>query len=100
MGIALLIIVVVSVIGWKLTKDQSIRRKRIVWGIIIMIGLNPFVSWLIGICFAIFIGKGFAGMGMMVILFIALFIIGAFLLVIGLFTKNSMEHISPKEEMR
>lgn len=96
MGIALLIIVVLSAIGWALTKDQSKRRKRIVWGIMVMIGLNPFVSWLIGICFAIFAREGFAGMGIMVFLFVGLFIIGAIILIIGLFTKVDIEHVSPK----
>lgn len=96
MGIALLIIVVLSTIGWALTKDQSKRRKRIVWGIMVMIGLNPFVSWLIGICFAIFAREGFAGMGIMVFLFVALFIIGACILIIGLFTKIDLEKASPK----
>ncbi|MEK4385732.1 hypothetical protein MKZ25_07970 [Solibacillus sp. FSL W7-1464] len=96
MGVALLIIVVVTAIGRALTKGQSIRRKRIVWGILIMIGLNPFVSWLIGICFAIFAGKGFAGMGMMVILFIGMFFIGAIILISGLLTKADIKQASPK----
>ena len=96
MGIALLMIVVFSAIGWALTKDQTIRRKRIVWGIMVMIGLNPFVSWLIGICYAIFGGGGFEGMGIMMILFVALFIIGAFILISGLFTKLEIEQAAPK----
>lgn len=96
MGIALLIIVVVAAIGWALTKNQSKRRKRIVWGIIIMIGLNPFVSWLIGICYAIFVREGFAGMGISMFLFVALFIIGAFILITGLFTKVDIEQASQK----
>ncbi|MEK4531496.1 hypothetical protein [Solibacillus sp. FSL K6-1554] len=77
MGVALLIIVIVAATGRVLTKNQSKRRNRIVWGILVMIVLNPFVSWAIGICFAIFAGVGFAGMGVMVILFIAMFFIGA-----------------------
>lgn len=96
MGVALLMIVVVAAIGRVLTKDQSKKRKRIVWGILVMIGLNPFVSWLIGICFGIFASEGFAGMGMMVILFVALFIIGAIILISGLFTKEDIEQASPK----
>lgn len=96
MGVALLIIVAVAAIGRALSKGQSIRRKRIVWGILIMIGLNPFVSWLIGICFAIFAGEGFAGMGVMVILFIGMFFIGAIILISGLLTKADTEQASPK----
>lgn len=96
MGIALLIIVIVTAIGRALTKGQSIRRKRIVWGILVMIGLNPFVSWLIGICFAILAEEGFAGMGVMVILFIAMFFIGAFILISGLLIKTDTEQASPK----
>lgn len=96
MGIALLIIVVVTAIGLALTKHQSKRRKRIVWGIFIMIGLNPFVSWLIGICFAIFVEEGFAGMSVMVILFVGFFIIGAIIFISGLFTKIDKEQASPK----
>lgn len=96
MGIALLTIIVVTAIGRALTKHQSKRRKRIVWGIFIMIGLNPFVSWLIGICFAIFVEEGFAGMGVMVILFVGFFIIGAIIFISGLFTKIDKEQASPK----
>lgn len=96
MGVALLIIIVVTAIGRALTKGQSIRRKRIVWGILIMIGLNPFVSWLIGICFAIFAGEGFAGMGIMAILLIGLFIIGGLILISGLLTKVDIKQASPK----
>ena len=95
-GVALLIIVAVIAIGRALTKGQSLRRKRIVWGILIMIGLNPFLSWLIGICFAIFAGEGFAGMGIMVILFIGMFIIGGFILFSGLLTKVDIKQASPK----
>lgn len=91
LGIALLIIVVVAATGRVLTKDQSKRRNRIVWGILVMIVLNPFVSWLIGICFAIFAGEGFAGMGVMVILFISMFFMGACILISGLLTKVEIE---------
>lgn len=96
MGVALLVIIVVVAIGRALSKGQSIRRKRIVWGILIMIGLNPFVSWLVGICFAIFAREGFAGMGVMVILFISMFFIGAIILISGLLTKADIKQASPK----
>lgn len=96
MGIAILILIVVAAIGRALTKDQSKRRKHIVWDILVLIGLNLFVSWLIGIGFAIIVEEGFAGIGIMVILFVALFIIGAIILVSGLFTKIDIEQASPK----
>ncbi|WP_158310126.1 hypothetical protein [Solibacillus silvestris] len=56
-----------------------------------MIVLNPFVSWVIGICFAIFAGEGFAGMVVMFILFITMFFIGACFLISGLLTKVEIE---------
>ena len=40
--------------------------------------------------------EGFAGMGVMVILFIAMFFIGAFILIRGLLKKADTEQASPK----
>ena len=45
---------------------------------------------------SISVGGGFAGMGIMVYLFVALFIIGSFILIMGLFTKIDIEQASPK----
>ena len=63
-----------------------------------MIVLNPFGSWLIGICFGIFGEEGFAGMGLMVILSIAMFSNGSYILTSGLLTKIDIEQAPPKQE--
>ena len=74
-------------LGFILTMKKSTKRKFIVWGLITIFIFAPFLGWLLGILFAIIEGEGFAGFGMMVILFPLFLIIGLILLSIGIFKK-------------
>ena len=86
-GIAILILVVVLAIGFVFTISQSLKRKLIVWGLVLMFGISPFFSWLIGIEYAVYVGDGFAGSGLIVILFGVLFLVGFITLLVGIFKK-------------
>lgn len=70
------------------TKNQSLKKKYIIWGLVTMFILTPFVGWLISIAVAIAVGDGFAGVGMMMLLLPTFFIIGLILTLIGIFKKS------------
>lgn len=88
-GVALLILIGALLIGYKSSSGMSEKRKLITWGIATMIGIAPFLSWLVGISFGVYVGDGFAGAGVMVIMFVILFFIGLITLLVGIFKKNT-----------
>lgn len=92
-GIAILVLIVVLAMGFVLTTNQSSKRKLIVWGLVLMFGISPFFSWLIGIGYGVYVGAGFAGAGLMIILFGVIFLIGFITLLVGLFKKGSHKKI-------
>lgn len=92
-GVAIFILLVALVLAFYFTLGKSKKRKFIVWGIITMIAIAPFFTWLISISFAIIVGDGFAGIGLMMIMFPILFIIGIILLLVGVFIKPKQEQL-------
>lgn len=72
-----------------LSKGATIKFKQITWGIVMMLVVAPLLSWLIGFSYGTYVGEGFATMGVMVALFPILFIIGLFMLLIGIFKKGN-----------
>ncbi|MDN4494331.1 hypothetical protein [Ureibacillus aquaedulcis] len=89
MAFGIVIIILVLALGTAIyfSLGKSTKRKLIVWGITTMLAIAPFFTWLGSIGFAIYVGDGFAGMGLMVIMFPILFLIGITLLLIGIFIK-------------
>lgn len=87
-GVALLTLVAVLLIGYKSSRGMSEKRKLITWGLVTVFGIAPFLSWLVGISLGVYVGDGFAGAGIMVILFVILLLIGVITLFVGLFKKN------------
>ena len=75
-----------------LNKGATMKVKGITWGIVTMLVIAPLLSWLIGIGYGIYIGEGFAAVGVIIILFPILFIVGLALLLIGIFKKDE-KHI-------
>ncbi|WP_449540378.1 hypothetical protein [Ferdinandcohnia sp. Marseille-Q9671] len=88
-GIALLIVIGAIVIGYKLSVGKSKKRKFTIWGIATMVGIAPFFSWLVGISYGDYVGDGFAGGAVMVLLFGILFLIGLITLLVGIFSKDT-----------
>ncbi len=81
-------LVLVMSIVFMIGLGKSKKTKCMIWGITIMIVIAPLLSWLIAIPFGIWEGDGFAAVGLMMILFPLLFLIGLVTLLIGLFKKN------------
>jgi hypothetical protein len=88
-GVALLVLIGSILIGYKSSRGMSERRKLMIWGIAIMFGIAPFLSWLVGISVGVYVGDGFAGAGAMVMLFGILFLIGLITLLVGIFKKST-----------
>jgi cytochrome bd-type quinol oxidase subunit 2 len=86
--IAILIALIGAAIAHIFTKGQSRKRKYIIWGIANMVAIGPFLSFAIGITYAIIEGNGWAGMLMWVV-YPIIFVIGLIQLIIGIFMKKS-----------
>lgn len=74
-------------LAYKLTKGKNIKRQYIVWGIILMLAISPFLSFAIGLTYALIEQNGWAGL-IMVYIFPVLFLVGLILLLVGLFKKE------------
>lgn len=85
--IAITLVVVVSFLLWRKTKRESKKAKTILWGVATIFVIAPLVSWLIGMFTGILYGDGFAGMGMTMLTFPVLFLIGVGLVIRGVFMK-------------
>ena len=90
--IAASIVCIVLVVATFLSKGATIKFRQIIWGIVTMFVIAPLLSWLIGISYGIYVGEGFAAVGVIIILFPILFIVGLVLLLIGIFKKGA-QHI-------
>ncbi|PGM58421.1 hypothetical protein [Bacillus sp. AFS053548] len=93
--IAILIALFGATLALVFTIGQSRKRNFIIWGITNMIAIGPFLSFAIGITYAIIKGDGFAGM-LMWVLYPIIFIIGLIQLIIGIFMKKSSDKNSYK----
>ncbi|MBH0157372.1 hypothetical protein IHV10_13415 [Fictibacillus sp. 5RED26] len=85
------ILVFLVFLAIRLTKGKTTKRKLIVWGSFIMVGINPFLTFLISIPVGVAVGDGFAAVGMMMLLLPAFFVIGLITLLAGVFTTNKVE---------
>ncbi|WML44843.1 hypothetical protein [Neobacillus sp. PS3-40] len=85
--IALAIAIIGSAVAYKLCKGKSKKRKYIIWGIATMIAIAPFLSFSIGLTYAIIVGNGWAAL-IMWYLFPIIFIIGLIMLLVGIFKKE------------
>ncbi|WP_163103519.1 hypothetical protein [Peribacillus alkalitolerans] len=86
--VALAIVILGSTLAFYLSKGKSKKRKYIVWGITTMLAIAPFLSFSIGLTYAIIVENGWAAM-LMWILFPVIFISGLILMLVGLFRKKS-----------
>ena len=85
-GAAILLMVIVYAV--MLSKEVRKKTKRIIFGITTMLVIAPLLSWLLGIGYGVYEGDGFAGMGVMMILFPILFLVGLVILLVGIFKKE------------
>lgn len=88
LGVALFVVIVAIGCGVKLTLGQSDKRKWLVWGLLLMFGIGPFLSFLVGIGFGVYVGDGFAGGAVMLMLASTFFVGGLMAMIIGILKKN------------
>lgn len=93
-AIAIFILAIAVAAAVFFTLGKSKKRKFIVWGLTTMIAIAPIFSWLVSISFAIIVEDGFAGIGLMMVMFPFIFLIGIIMLFIGVFTKTKQVEIS------
>ena len=91
-SIGIIVLSVVCGISWTVGKTK--KRKYIIWSLLAIFGIGPFAAWLIGMMYAFNVGDGFAGMGVMILLYGATFIIAFLFLIAGLFMKSSLKTIA------
>lgn len=85
--VGLVITIVGLVIAFQLSNGKSIKRKYVVWGITIMVAIAPFLSFSIGLTYAMMVKDGWSAM-IMWVLFPLFFIVGLILLLTGIFKKK------------
>ncbi|MGG0655340.1 hypothetical protein [Rummeliibacillus pycnus] len=90
--VALAVTILGSAAAYLLSKDKSKKRKYIIWGITTMIAIAPFLSFSIGLTYAIIVRNGWAAL-IMVYLFPVIFIIGLIMLLVGIFKEKGTESI-------
>ncbi|SES18609.1 hypothetical protein SAMN04487944_12267 [Gracilibacillus ureilyticus] len=85
-GIAILGAIVAS----QLSKGKTKKRKYIVWGITLMVAISPFLSFALGLTYAVIEKSGFAAL-IAFYIFPVIFLIGLIMLLVGIFKKNETE---------
>ncbi|MFT4414389.1 hypothetical protein ACLM5H_11070 [Fredinandcohnia humi] len=80
-----------AMLAYQLCNGKSKRRKYIIWGITTMVAIAPFLSFSIGLTYAIIVENGWAAL-IMWYLFPIMFIIGLVLLLVGIFKKNTVAY--------
>lgn len=88
MLIAGLVMLVSIWLGVILTKGQSNTQKWIMWGLLLILGIGPSISWLLGVVSSVVFEDGFTGMATLIVTYAVLFIVGLLAIVVGLFKKD------------
>ncbi|MEH7348952.1 hypothetical protein [Gottfriedia acidiceleris] len=88
--IAILIAFFGAALALVFTIGQSRKRKYIIWGIANIVAIGPFLSFAIGVTYAIIEGDGWAAM-LMWVLYPIIFLIGLIQLIIGIFMKKNSD---------
>lgn len=86
--VAIGLVLISFVIGVRLTRGKSHKRKWLIWGLLFIFGIGPFSSWMIGIGYGVSVGDGFAAMGAMLGLYALFFIIGLVSVIYSLLIKS------------
>ncbi|MED4156355.1 hypothetical protein [Priestia aryabhattai] len=81
------IAIIGAIIAYQLSKEKTKKRKYIVWGIALMLAIAPFLSFAIGLTYAVIAKNGWAALIMWYI-FPIIFVIGLIVLMIGIFKRE------------
>jgi hypothetical protein len=81
-------LILLAFLAVRFTMGGTTKRKCMVWGLFIMLGFNPFLSFLISIPVGVAEGDGFAAVAMMMLLIPSFFIIGFITFLVGVFKSG------------
>ncbi|MGC9935351.1 hypothetical protein [Priestia aryabhattai] len=81
------IAIIGAIIAYRLSKEKMKKRKYIIWGIALMLAIAPFLSFAIGLTYAVIAENGWAALIMWYI-FPIIFVIGLIVLLIGIFKRE------------
>ncbi|ACA40282.1 hypothetical protein J2D69_11215 [Lysinibacillus sphaericus] len=84
-GVVVIALVLIVSIVFIICLGKSKKTTFIIWGITLMVVIAPLFAWLVSILYGIKEGDGFAAVGLMVILFPFLFLIGLVIFLVGVF---------------
>ncbi|MFE3897528.1 MULTISPECIES: hypothetical protein [unclassified Priestia] len=84
------IAIIGAMIAYQLSKGKTKKRKYIVWGIALMLAIAPFLSFAIGLTYAVIAENGWAALIMWYI-FPIIFVIGLIVLLMGIFKKKEQK---------
>lgn len=86
-GVVVIALVLIVSIVFIICLGKSKKTTFIIWGITLMVVIAPLFAWVVSILYGIKEGDGFAAVGLMVILFPFLFLIGLVIFLVGVFKK-------------
>ncbi|MGF0470010.1 hypothetical protein ACQQ6W_10200 [Lysinibacillus fusiformis] len=86
-GVVVVALVLIVSIVFIICLGKSKKTTFIIWGITLMVVIAPLFAWVVSILYGIKEGDGFAAVGLMVILFPFLFLIGLVIFLVGVFKK-------------
>ncbi|MDQ0232542.1 hypothetical protein [Metabacillus malikii] len=84
-----MLIVSILICATFFSKGKPRKSKFIVWGLTIMLGLAPLLSWIISISYTMVDDNPWTGILLLLILFPTIFLIGFILLLIGIFLRQN-----------
>ena len=79
-----------ALLGYYYSVGKTKKRRNIFWGIVLMFAVSPFLSFAIGLTYAILTESGWAA-GIMFYIFPIIFIIGLVMLLVGIFKKEESD---------
>ncbi|UAL48245.1 hypothetical protein [Sutcliffiella horikoshii] len=92
MPFAIIVLVLSIGIGIVLSRKYE-NRALIIWGLITMLSIAPFFSWIVAILVGVSVGDGFAAVAVMWLMAPALFLIGVGMVGAGVYKKVTGENL-------
>lgn len=92
MPFAIILLVLSIGIGVVLSRKYE-NRRLIIWGLITMLSIAPFFSWIVAILVGVSVGDGFAAVAVMWLMVPILFLIGVGMVGAGVYKKVTGENL-------
>ncbi|MGD6781696.1 hypothetical protein ACQCT3_19275 [Sutcliffiella horikoshii] len=90
----IIIIVLVLSLGIGVVLSRKFENRRlIIWGLITMLSIAPFFSWIVAILVGVSVGDGFAAVAVMWLMVPILFLIGVGMVGAGVYKKVTGENL-------